>query len=217
MKRAMTAKERVLTAFGRQAPDRVPINYLANPGIDARLKAHFGLAAADDEGLRQALGVDFRSIHPRYIGPKLHEDAPGRHVDNWGIHRRWIEHESGGYWDYCDFPLEHATEEEVAAWPMPNPDDFDYSEIAAACRRFGQFAINGAGGYGDIINGNGMLRTMQQTLIDLVTDDPAGLLLADRRMSSSRSPFASWRRPEAAWISSGWAKIWARSAARRSA
>jgi uroporphyrinogen decarboxylase len=28
-----------------------------------------------------------------------------------------------------------------------------------------------------------MLRTMQQTLIDLATDDPAGLLLADRRMN----------------------------------
>ncbi len=183
MKRPMTPKERVLTAFARQEPDRVPINYLSNPGIDGRLKEHFGLAQDDSEGLLQALGVDFRAVYPRYVGPKLHADLPGRHVDNWGIHRRWVEHESGGYWDYCDFPLEHATEEEVANWPMPNPDDFDYSEIAGACKRFGQYAINGSGGFGDIINANGMLRTMQQTLIDLVTDDPAGLLLADRRMA----------------------------------
>ena len=182
MKKEMTSKERVLTAFARQEPDRVPINYLFNPGIDQRLKEHFGLTLDDDEGLRQALGVDFRRVYPRYIGSKLHEDVPGRQVDNWGIHRRWVEHESGGYWDYCDFPLEHATEEEVANWPMPDPNDFYYSEIAVDCKRFGQYAINGAGGMGDIINANGMLRTMQQTLIDLVTDDPAGLLLADRRM-----------------------------------
>ena len=28
-----------------------------------------------------------------------------------------------------------------------------------------------------------MLRGMEQTLVDLITDDPAGLLLADRRMA----------------------------------
>ena len=40
----MTSRERVLTAFARQEPDRVPINYDSNPGIDLRLKQHFGLA-----------------------------------------------------------------------------------------------------------------------------------------------------------------------------
>ena len=182
MKKAMTSKERVLTTFAQQEADRVPIGYAANPGIDARLKAHFGLRADDAEGLRQALGVDMRGVHAPYIGPKLHADVPGRSVDTWGIHRRYVEHESGGYWDYCDFPLQEATEEQVAEWPLPSPDNYDYSGIAAACERYGQYAINGAAGYGDIINGNGMLRGMEQTLVDLVTDDPAGMLLADRRM-----------------------------------
>ena len=178
----MTSKERVLTTFAHQEPDRVPINYSANPGIDGRLKAHYGLGPDDDEGLRQALGVDFRRVGATYVGPKLHADVGDVRVDNWGIHRRWIEHESGGYWDYCDFPLREATEEVVAAWPMPSPDDYDYSGVREACQRYGQYAINGSGGYGDIINGNGMLRSMEQTLVDLITDDPAGLLLADRRM-----------------------------------
>lgn len=182
VKKEWTPKERVLTAFARQEPDRVPINYLSNPGIDLRLKQHYGLAADDHEGLRQALGVDFRGVAAKYIGPKLHADVPGRQVDNWGIHRRWIEHESGGYWDYCDFPLREATVEMVAEWPMPSPDDYDYSELAETCRRYQQYAINGAAGFGDIINGNGMLRGMEQTFIDLITGDPAGMLLADRRM-----------------------------------
>jgi len=93
-----------------------------------------------------------------------------------------VEHESGGYWDYCDFPLRNATEAEVAEWPMPSPDDYDFSNVAAACKKNQEFAINGSGGFGDIINGNGMLRSMEQTLVDLITDDPAGLLLADRRV-----------------------------------
>jgi hypothetical protein len=160
----------------------VPINYLANPGIDRRLKDHFGLAHDDAEGLRQALGVDFRGVGAPYVGPKLHEDFDDRRVDNWGIHRRWIEHETGGYWDYCDFPLREATVDEVADWPMPSPDDYDYDGVVEACERHGNYAVFAATGLGDIINGNGMLRTMEQTLVDLITDDPAGMLLADRRM-----------------------------------
>ena len=180
----MTSKESVLAAFANQQPDRVPINYSANADIDRRLKAHFGLKPDDAEGLRQALGVDFRGIDAPYRGPQLHEDLPDRgvKVDIWGIHRRWVEHETGGYWDYCDFPLREADEETIAKWPMPSPEDFDYSQVLAQCTRFEQYAINGSGGYGDIINGNGMLRGMEQALVDLITDDPGGLLLADRRM-----------------------------------
>ena len=180
----MTSKERVLCALSCRQPDRVPIDYEANGAIDARLKAHFALAADDHEGLRLRLGVDFRGVGPLYTGPKLHPDIPERGiwVDYWGIRRRWVEHETGGYWDYCEWPLEHAGEEQVAVWPMPDPDEFDYSQLAAECRRHGQFAVfAGNPGMGDIINSNGMLRTMEQTLVDLITDDPAGLLLARRR------------------------------------
>jgi len=59
MSKTMTPKERVMTAFACQIPDRVPIDYDANSGIDARLKAHFGLKPDDGEGLKNALGVDF--------------------------------------------------------------------------------------------------------------------------------------------------------------
>ena len=137
MKRAMTSKERVLTTFANQAADRVPINYSANAGIDGRLKGHFGLKADDDDGLCKILGVDFRGVGAPYVGPRLHDDIPDRgvKVDNWGIHRRWVKHDNGGYWDYCDFPLRDADEETVANWPMPSPNDHDYSGIRDACRR----------------------------------------------------------------------------------
>ena len=181
----MTSKERVLTTFANQESDRVPINYSANPGIDRRLKDYYGLQPNDSVGLRKILGVDFRGVGGRYQGGKLHENIPERGVvvDNWGIHRRYIQHESGGYWDYCDFPLKEATEEEVAEWRMPSPDDFDFSGVAGVCENQREYAINGSGGFGDIINGNGMLRGMEQTLVDLITDNPAGLLLAERRMA----------------------------------
>jgi uroporphyrinogen decarboxylase len=179
----MTSKERVLTAFARREPDRVPINYSANPGIDLRLKRHYGLAEDDHEGLRQILGVDFRTVAAPYAGPRLHEDVPDRSVDMWGIHRRWIEHESGGYWDYCDFPLRSATLEEVEAWPMPSPEDFDYEQVAEQCQRWQDDCIVlGGAGLPDIINSTGMIRNMQQVLIDLATDEAACLRYIDRRI-----------------------------------
>ena len=74
----LTSKERVLRTFARTAADRVPINYDANPGIDARLKAHFGLGPEDTDRLRDALGVDFRGVGAPYAGPRLYDDLPGR-------------------------------------------------------------------------------------------------------------------------------------------
>jgi uroporphyrinogen decarboxylase len=181
----MTSRERVVTVLNRGVPDRVPINYSSNPDIDRRLKAHFGLKPDDREGLRDALGVDFCGVDARFVGPSRHHDIPERgiHVDAWGIRRRWIEHSTGGYWDFCDFPLAEATEEQVATWPMPSPDDYDTSDVKDACRRRRNRALYvGHAGIGDTINMNGMLRGMEQTLIDLVTNDPAGLLLARRRV-----------------------------------
>jgi uroporphyrinogen decarboxylase len=180
----MTSKERVLATFSYQQADRVPVNYSANGGIDRRLKEYFGLKANDGEGLLQALGVDFRGVGARYTGPKLHQDIPERGVtvNNWGIHTRWIEHETGGYQDFCDFPLTSADEETVANWPMPDPDQHDYSHVFDACRQKKDYAI-ALHCFGDLINGNGMLRGMEQTLVDLITDDPAGLLLAKRRFA----------------------------------
>lgn len=182
----MTSKERVLTALSIREPDRVPINYSANPGIDLRLKRHFGLGARDDEGLRCALGVDFRGVGAGYVGPVLHREVPGSDVKVdacWGIQRRWIEHDSGGYWDFCTFPLKDADVETVANWPMPSPDDFDYSGVAAQCRRNQGYCVTtGGAGLPDVINSTGMIRTMEQVLVDLALDDPAGLLYIDRRI-----------------------------------
>ena len=73
--------------------------------------------------------------------------------------------------------------EEIEAWPMPSPDDFDYSQIAEQCTQKKEYCVVGGGaGTGDIINSTGMIRTMEQVLVDLVTDDPAGLCYIDRKI-----------------------------------
>ena len=177
MAKRMTSKERVLTTLARREPDRVPVNYYGNADIDRRLAEHFG-----NPDLLAALGVDFRGVPVPYAGPRLHAEAPGIKVSDWGIRKRWVEHPSGGYWDYCDWPLAQATVAEIEAWPMPDPDRYDYSQVAPFAEREKDFCVTcGGAGWPDVINGCGMLRTMEQVLVDLVTDDEGGLRLIDRR------------------------------------
>ena len=178
----MRSKERVLSALAHEEPDRVPRNYAANPGIDARLKAHFGLCPQDNDQLRRVLGVDFAGVHAPYVGPKLHEDPPDRRADNWGVRTRYVAHETGGYWDFCDFPLRHATEEEAAAWPMPCPDEYDYGRARAQAQQEQERCVFvGMSGLGCIINRIGKLRGMDQILVDLLVDDPVAEILIERK------------------------------------
>ena len=64
----LTSPERLWRALRHQEPDRVPLDYSANPGIDGRLKAYFGLAPADGEDLLRALGVNSRPVGAAYKG-----------------------------------------------------------------------------------------------------------------------------------------------------
>lgn len=183
MKTPLTSKERARMTFAHQEPDRVPINYFSNPGIDSRLKAHFSLKPDDDESLRQALHVDFRSVNPPYIGKPLFAQKPDRMIDLWGVVMRYVEHESGGYWDYCDFPLKDADLDMIMNYPMPDPDDYDYAAAAREAKQYAPYWVStGGAGTGDIINRTSMFRNMEQVLIDLMTDNEACLAFMDRRM-----------------------------------
>jgi uroporphyrinogen decarboxylase len=179
------SKERVLKAVNLQEPDRVPAGFAGiNLTIDKKLKNHFGLGSDDNNKLFELLGIDTRCMsYPDYTGPKIHQDLPDRSVDTlWGTRCRWIENQSGGYWDYCDFPLKDADEQKIANWPMPDPDHFDYESLEKFCKANQQYAvIFGSPGYCDILNGTGMIRTMEQIYMDLALGDPAGLLYMKRR------------------------------------
>lgn len=179
---SMTSKERVRAFFRGEETDRVPINMAWNPLIRQRVMDHF--EAKNDRELMDALGVDFSGVGARYEGPKLFEDIPDRNVNPLlGIRTRWVEHGSGGYWDYCDFPLEHATVDEVAAWPFPDPVHFSCSHIEEMVDSRPEMSFHcGDAGTACIINTCGFLRSMEQVFIDLITDDEAGLLLMDRLM-----------------------------------
>ncbi len=179
---SMTSKERVQAFFRNEETDRVPIDMAWNPLIKKRVMDHF--EAENDDELRRALGVDFMGVGSRYQGSELFDPIPERNVNPiYGWRTRWVEHGSGGYWDYCDFPLEHATVDEVAAWPFADPDDFSYDHIEERIDAYPDMAFHcGGAGTACIINTCGFLRSMEQVFVDLITDDEAGLLLMDKLM-----------------------------------
>jgi len=184
-KETMSSKERVRRVLRHEKPDRVPIDFSANTGIRMQLAQALGVSRFDFPGLLKQLGVDFRSVMAAYNGPVLHTtDRDDRMVDNmYGYVLRWIEHESGGYWDYCDFPLITASAEEVADWALPNPDDFDYASLEKQIEANEGYAIYlGNAGLACVINTAGFFRGMEQVFVDLITEDEAGLLLIDRFM-----------------------------------
>ncbi len=184
-KAEMTSRQRVMTAFSREIPDRVPVDYDCNPGINRKVAAALGVDPSDRYAVKTGLGCDFFGVRPKYIGKPLFgpSDKPGITVNSiTGIHTRWVEHESGGYQDYYDFPLAGADEEVIANWPMPDPDDYDYEGCRDFLRANTDKAIYyGDPGVGDIINSTGMLMGMEDVLVNLITDDEATLTYVKRK------------------------------------
>jgi hypothetical protein len=178
----MNSKQRVKKVFQFEIPDRVPVNYRCNPGIDARLKKHFKLGPDDNEGLLQALGVDFRMIEAPYTGPKMYEEIPGLKIDPiYGFRMRYTLHQTGGYWEYCDFPLLNGTAEDAENWRFPDPDDFDYDSLLDQLDEHRDYGIIiGYNGIGLVICRLGFFRGFEQALIDLALDDPVGTIFIDK-------------------------------------
>lgn len=178
---AMKPRERVLTALALREPDRVPIDYSSNPGIDGRLKEHYGLDPADDEGLRRELGVDFRWAGAPYVGPRLHEAPDDPHVrvsPDWGIRSAYIEHESGGYWEPRPH-LQDLDEQTALEYPMPSPDDYDYAALAERVQDLSDYAVCTGPGF-EVMNWTGRHVGHEAMYVGLATADPALMTFIER-------------------------------------
>jgi uroporphyrinogen decarboxylase len=132
----LTSRERVLTAFAHEEPDRVPCWCGASEEFWAKAKRELNL---DDEDLRLRFGDDFRRVYAKYNGPEfvLSEAAAYRTV--FGVERRGL-----GYGQPINHPLADASLKEVHDYPWPDPAWMDVSNIKAEANSYnGEFAILG--------------------------------------------------------------------------
>ena len=175
----MTSKERVKVSLAWREPDRCPIQTYLTPEIRQQLVEHLG-----DQDVEARLGVDFRGVGAPYRGP-IRPTHDGIFYDFWGVGFKMVRHEAGGeYPEAFDLALAKlATMDEVARYPWPDPDAFDYSGLEAACDAVGDFAVCcGGAGMPDILNGVSRGRGMEQVMIDIATGDEVGLEIIRRRV-----------------------------------
>ncbi|MBP5308340.1 MAG: hypothetical protein J6Z34_04300 [Clostridia bacterium] len=177
----MNSKQRVMRAFAREKSDRVPLDYNANPTIHAKIQKALGASSYDD--VLNALNVDFRGVYVPFNGEVKFKRIEGLKVDPvYGFYTRWVDNEFGGYDDFCNFPLAGATEEEVDNFHVPSPDEFDYSFVPDQVKAYGEFAIScGDPGFADVINATGRVMGMEDTLVNLMIEDPATIRYIERR------------------------------------
>lgn len=139
----MTSRERFEAVCGHRLPDRYPIDYLAHPETDERLRNYYGVATEID--LLQKLGADFyylscrdisqnESCLPLYRGPKLHRTERER-MCPLGI--RWVRgaYQSKFCVDQAEAgPLENAgSPQDILNHPWPQPQWFDLNPLVAEC------------------------------------------------------------------------------------
>lgn len=127
----MTSRERVLTAFAHEEPDRVPLWFGASREMWEGMQKKFSL---DDSGLKLMLGDDFRPVHAKDVGPALKD----------GTSRLGLKRAGVGCGQALNHPLENATLKEIHDFPWPDPKWFDASDIKTQAEKYkGQFAIMG--------------------------------------------------------------------------
>lgn len=184
-KETMTAKQRVLKTFNLEKTDRVTIGYEANEAVHLKVARALGINDGNLEKVLQVLGVDYRGIYAPYNGPLLFKSIPDRKTDAVdGFNMRWVEHKTGGYWDFCDFPLSNSEDEAIENFPVPNANDFDYKNVTAQLAKNKDYAIYiGNAGIPDIINSTGRIMGMEDTLVNLLTGNEATLNFVNRRMN----------------------------------
>lgn len=140
-KETMSARERWQAVLSGQTPDRIPMDYWATTEASEKLVEHLG-GANIGEALAQ-LHVDRpTTVGPRYMGPK---SAQGEDV--FGCRRKTVEYAGGTYSECVFHPLADydSVEEIEKRYTWPDPDWWDYSQIAGQVKGHEDKPIRGGG------------------------------------------------------------------------
>jgi len=167
----MTSKERVLTAISGSEPDRIPVDFSANPATLQRLMRDFG--ASDYAGMLSAIKsdiVDLRGVvDPVYCGPVSKTTLlPGDIVENyWGMRTITMETATGPEDCYCDFVLAGCDSvDQLADHRWPEPDWFDFTDFSGRLDAWSDLAVMASGP--SVWQHPTFLRGIENMLVDLI-------------------------------------------------
>ncbi len=169
----MTPRQRWLALLDGKPPDRISTDYQATAEVTDRLMAD--LDCGDEESLWRKLHIDAR----RFIEPQWNRpDGCDPAADMWGIRYRSVDYGSGAYDEPEFMPLaDAASVAEVHAHRWPNPEEFDYSPVAAALDADDGYRPIHAGCYEPFLL-YGYLRGLERAFEDLMLNpDITGAVL----------------------------------------
>ena len=179
----MTSKERVLTAVALSRPDRIPMDFNANPATMKRLRDDLGASTLRE--LLQQFHVDIVDIRgvvdPAYCGPMPKERNLGDGVreDYWGVRRKLMQTATGPEDCYVDFSLAHAdTLEKIEAHEWPKVDWFDFDKFADALEPWKDFAVMASGA--SVLQHPMLLCGMDKILTDMALDPELACAVFDK-------------------------------------
>jgi uroporphyrinogen decarboxylase len=173
--KAMTSRERILTALAHMETDIVPfslgfgINYPAKKELAGYMKQSMG----ELDNLLASLS-DIRHVGPKYIGPKERNTggADGSYVDIWGVRRSPVKNDKDTYMEITGYPLENmAGADELENYEFPKFGWFDYSVIPEQIESLGkngEYAVMASGG--NIFESSWYMRGLENMFADLIAE-----------------------------------------------
>ena len=178
----MNHRSRFESALKHEACDRLPLDFIAEGVVPARVVQYFG--TSDYEEVLKELDIDFRHLsHAEFRAP-YEKDERGFFTDMWGVRRKPVVNKFGSYDEVEYRPFARIeTMDEVESYPWPLPDIFDFSDLERRCEALsGDYVVVfGHPGLMDLINGTSFARGMEQVLVDVALKDPVGLALMEKR------------------------------------
>ena len=180
----MNSKQRVLKAVAGHRPDRIPVDFSANPGTLARLMRD--LEVATHRELLDRLQVDIVDLRgvvdPVFCGPIPKEQDLGDGVtENWlGWRTRRMETATGPEDAACEFILGEAQSvEEMSDWRWFDVDWFDFSDFAERLEPWTDLAVMASGA--SVFQHPTFLRGCDNLLADMALRPELAEYLIDRQ------------------------------------
>jgi uroporphyrinogen decarboxylase len=158
----MTPRERWMAVLERKKPDRIPMDYWGTPEITQALQEY--LNCESYPALMKRLHIDYVvGVGPYYAGPPVPQG-----YDVYGCKGQSVDYGTGTYWETIEYPLaKYKTVEEIDSnYTWPNPDWWDYSDIADQLVGHEEYPVVGGGSEPFLTYKN--LRGQEQAMIDLV-------------------------------------------------
>ncbi len=162
----MTSRERWLSLFAGERPDRIPTDYWATDEVTVRLQ--HDLTCSDVEELYCKLHIDgLISINP----PRIRNHHPDdTEADIWGIRKEVMHYGSGSYNEFGNHPLASAQMvEDVDAFAWPTSENHDFEAYRLMMRNAPRHRIIRSGEFEPFLIYCAM-RGMEQAMMDLLVE-----------------------------------------------